>query len=86
MRFKTETTTSFNDQYFDLKSLAAYSSLGVGTLREYIKSGGLPHFRLKVKILVKRSEFDLWIEKYRCEFSKADLDAIVDEVMAKFKT
>ena len=55
-------TISLKDQYFDLRGLSAYSALGVGTIRDYLKSGGLPCFKLRGKILIKRSEFDAWIE------------------------
>ena len=71
---------SLEDQYFDLKGLEAYSALKVGTLRDYIKTGDLPCFKLRGKILIKRSEFDLWIKQYQFNRSR-DLDNIVNEVM-----
>ncbi|MBU1023490.1 helix-turn-helix domain-containing protein, partial [bacterium] len=52
-----EPAISLKDQYFDLKGLEAYSALKVPTLRDYIKSGDLPCFKVKGKILIKRSEF-----------------------------
>lgn len=72
------------DKYFDLKGLSAYSALGVGTLRDHIRSGNLPCFKVKGKILVKRSEFDQWIENYRLN-KKQDLDKIVDDVLDTLK-
>ncbi len=68
------------DQYFDLRTLSAYSGLSVSSLRSYIRQDGLPHFRLKGKVLVRRSEFDRWMERFRCE-SGEDLNRIVDEVL-----
>ncbi len=71
---------SLKDQYFDLKGLEAYSALKVPTLRDHIKSGDLPCFKVKGKILTKKSEFDRWIEAFRIN-KKRDLDNIVNEVM-----
>ena len=76
--------TSFADQFYDLKTLSAYSCLGVSTLREYIEANGLPCFKLKGKVLVKRSEFDEWVENFRV--SGEGLDAMVNEIMDNLKT
>ena len=62
---------ALNDQYFDLKGLSSYASMGVSTLRYHIRENGLPWFKITGrkdqtgKILVKRSEFDTWIERFR---------------------
>lgn len=77
-------TMALKDQYFDLRGLAAYSSLAVGTLRSYITTGQLSCFKLKGKILVKRSEFDTWLEGYRLN-KKQDLNNIVNEVVESLK-
>ena len=53
------------DQFFDLRGLSAYSSLGVSTLRDYIRRGKLPYLKMRGKILVRKSEFDKWTEKFR---------------------
>ena len=70
-----------DDQYLDLKRLSRYSSLSVRTLREYITDGvdPLPSFVMKKKILVKRSEFDAWMNSRRNDVHR--LDSIVDEVL-----
>ena len=73
---------AFNDQYFDLRGLSAYSAIAVGTIRDHIKARGLPHFKLAGKILVKRSEFDTWVEKFRLT---KNLNHIVDDVMDSLK-
>ena len=69
------------DCYLDLKGLSAYSALAAPTLRDYLKgvSKPLPHFKVKGKILVKKSEFDQWLESYRVNDSN-DLNRIVDDV------
>jgi len=71
---------SLNDQYFDLKGLSAYSAFGVATLRDYIRADALPCFKVKGKILVKKSEFDAWLERYRINQTQ-DLNSIVDGIM-----
>lgn len=79
-----ETTIALKDQYFDLQGLSAYSSLGVGTLREHIRKGTLPCFKVKGKILVRRSEFDLWLEGHRMS-KKKEIDSIVDDAIKDLK-
>ena len=56
------------DPLLSLRALAAYSSLSVRTLRQYIELApdeALPCYRLPGKLLVRRSEFDAWVERYR---------------------
>jgi hypothetical protein len=56
------------DPFLSLKALAAYSSLSVRTLRTYldlVPEEALPCYRLPGKVLVRRSEFDAWLERYR---------------------
>lgn len=71
-------------EYFDLKGLSTYSSLPVPTLRDYMKDCGLPCFKVRGKLLVKRSEFDVWLEGFRV--SQEKLEKIVDEVMENLKS
>ena len=57
------------DPFLSLKALAGYSSLSVRTLRHFIDElppeQALPCYRLPGKLLVRRSEFDAWLEQYR---------------------
>ena len=55
------------DPFLSLKALAAYSGLGVRTLRTYLTdiTHPLPCYRVGGKILVRRSEFDTWIARHR---------------------
>ena len=57
------------DPFLSLKALAAYSGLGVRTLRAYLSdiTHPLPCYRVGGKILIRRSEFDGWISKYRLQ-------------------
>ena len=41
---------------------------------------GMPHFKLKGKVLVKRSEFDKWIETFRITVG-TELNDIEDGVI-----
>ena len=79
-----ETAIALKDQYFDLSGLSGYSSLAVPTLRDYIRRGALPCFKVKGKILIKQSEFDRWLEGYRMN-RKQDLEALTNEVMKTLK-
>ena len=75
---------SDTDRLLDLKGLSEHSSLGVPTLRDYLRSGGLPHFKLKGKIIVRLSEFDQWLESFRVD-TKQKLSNLVDDVLADLK-
>jgi excisionase family DNA binding protein len=74
-------TIALKDQYFDLKGLSVYAAISVGSLRDYIKSDGLPSFKVRGKILIRRSEFDRWLERYRINKCQ-DLNRLVDGVMS----
>ena len=79
-------TTTLGDQYFDLKGLAAYSSMGRSTLRYHIRNNGLPSFSIPGKknrtgkVLVRRSEFDSWMERHRAN-DFTDPEAVADDVI-----
>jgi len=70
-----------DDTYLDLKQLSHYSTFSGSTLRGYLTDpdNPIPYFRVKRKILVRKSEFDRWMEHFRGENN--DLDRIVDEVI-----
>ena len=68
-----------NDKFLDLRELSRYSCLAVPTLRDYMREG-MPHFKLKGKILVKRSEFDGWLEFFRVNRNQ-ELNELVDGVI-----
>jgi hypothetical protein len=72
------------DPYLSLKALATYSGLSVRKLRNCLRhpSHPLPHYRVDGKILIRRSEFDIWIAAYR-RVGDPDVDQIVDDVLAK---
>ncbi len=56
------------DPFLSLKALSTYSSLSLRTLRTFVElppDRALPCFRLPGKILVRKSDFDRWLERYR---------------------
>lgn len=70
--------------YLNLRGLADYSSIAIPTLRDHIRKNGLPCFKVSGMVLVRRAEFDRWMDKFRVT-RETDLKAIVDEVMEGLK-
>jgi excisionase family DNA binding protein len=70
------------DPFLSMTALAGYSGLSVRKLREYLTDAlhPLPHYRVGGKILIRRSEFDAWMDHYRATETR-DLDGIVDEAL-----
>ncbi len=71
------------DPFLSLRALAGYSGISVRKLHEYLADpiNPLPHYRVGGKILVRRSEFDAWIVRYR-QCGRADVDSIVVSVIS----
>lgn len=74
--------------YFDLRALATYSSCSVRWLRSRLvdKFSPLPHHRVEGKILVKREDFDAWMQHFRKADAPAGLDLLVDDVLSSLLT
>jgi excisionase family DNA binding protein len=68
------------DQFLDLKALSEYSCLSVRTLRNYL--GKLPHYRVGGKLLIRKSEFDRFMDKYRVV---DNLDEVVEDILSEMK-
>jgi excisionase family DNA binding protein len=70
------------DPFLSLRALATYCGLSVRKLRDYLDDPlhPLPHYRVGGKILVRRSEFDAWISRYR-QVGALDVNQIVGEVL-----
>jgi len=75
---------SLQREYLDLRALSVYACLPIPTLRDYIADCGLPIFRVRAKILVRRREFDQWMEGFRVKQDR--LEDIVDEVLESVKS
>jgi hypothetical protein len=71
------------DPYLGLRALAAYSGCCVRWLRDRLADPHhpLPCYRLPSgKILVRRSEFDAWLAKYR-QVGNPEVDRIVADAL-----
>jgi lambda repressor-like predicted transcriptional regulator len=70
------------DPWLSLRALASYSGLSVRTLRSHLEAAlhPLPCYRVGAKILVRRSEFDGWMARYR-QVGRADVDKLVSDVL-----
>jgi hypothetical protein len=69
------------DPYFSIKALSSYSSLSTRLLRSFLTAADhpLPHYRLGGRVLVRRSDFDGWIQIFRHEGS--DPEAIAERIL-----
>jgi hypothetical protein len=77
---------SLADPLLDLRALTYYSTLSLRTLTRHLRDieHPLPHYKVRGKILVRRSEFDRWLEGFR-RHAQQDVPGLVDEVLAKFQ-
>jgi predicted DNA-binding transcriptional regulator AlpA len=72
------------EEYLDFKKLSGRSSISVRSFRDYIKdpSHPLPYYKLAGKNLVKWSEFEEWISRYKVN-ENFDVDEIIRGVCEK---
>ena len=70
-------------EWLDLKSLQRYACVSERTLREWIHRpvDPLPAARVGVKILIRRSTFDRWLEGH--QLKPVDVGYIVEEMVAR---
>ena len=70
------------DPFLPLKALATYAGLSIRTLRTHLEDPGhpLPCYRIGGKILVRRSEYDIWAARFR-QVGNPDVDRIVSDVL-----
>ncbi|MFB3897391.1 MAG: helix-turn-helix domain-containing protein [bacterium] len=55
-----------SDCYLSLKELSEYSGLSLSSIKSKLRGNGtaaLPHFNFGKKILIRKSEFDQWMEE-----------------------
>jgi len=69
------------DRYISIREAVNYLSLSDRTIRGLMKQG-LPHFRLRGKVLFKRSEIDEWMEQFRVR-REDSLNALVRGIFKK---
>lgn len=70
--------------YLDLRALAVYSSCSVRWLRDRLadQAAPLPYHRVEGKILIRREDFDLWMDGFRTIHQSADIETLVEDVMS----
>jgi excisionase family DNA binding protein len=75
------TCPSLDDRYLSLRLLAEYSGLSLRTLRGFLAHpiAPLPHYRPGGKVLIKRSEFDAWMQQF-AERGTPRVSEIVDDI------
>jgi excisionase family DNA binding protein len=77
-------TQRIEREWLDLRGLAQYASVSERTLRTWVhrSDDALPAVRVDGKILVRRSQFDAWLEHHRLvPVEDVDVDAIVDSLL-----
>ncbi|MDO8794899.1 MAG: hypothetical protein Q7J25_09795, partial [Vicinamibacterales bacterium] len=64
----------------------AYAGLSVRTLRTYLQhqTHPLPCYRVGGKILVRRSDYDAWVLRFR-QARASSLGTMVDEVLGSLR-
>jgi excisionase family DNA binding protein len=72
------------DPYLTVEALVAYSGMSRRTLQRHLtaRHNPLPHFKPGGKILVRRSEFDQWMERHRAS-ATGDVTGLVNAVLEK---
>ena len=70
--------------WLSLRELTEYASVSERTLRQWLhrSTDALPAVRVDGKILVRKSEFDAWLERHRIQpDAPIDVDGIVNAVL-----
>jgi len=69
-------------EWLDLKTLQTYACVSERTLREWIHRpiNPLPAARVGIKLLIRRSAFDHWLESHQVK--SIDVGCIVEEIAA----
>ena len=83
----THSVTELEPSYLNLRTLAAYSSCSVRWLRDRLvdQINPLPHHRVGGKLLVKKDDFDRWMDVHRVVHPSDQLSQIVESVVAQFR-
>ncbi len=84
LKTKQDAGSNVTAEWLGLRRVTQYADISERTLRAWIHSpvDPLPAVRIGGKILVRRSEFDAWLERHRIKpLGALDLDRIVREVL-----
>jgi excisionase family DNA binding protein len=78
---KSDSNSPVPLEWLNLRQLTEYAAVSNRTLRAWIHCpvNPLPAVRVGVKILVRRSEFDAWMERHRIK--QVDLGGMVEEIV-----
>ena len=77
-------STHLNREWLDLRQLTQYAAISERTLRGWLHrpNDPLPAVRVEGKILVRRSEFDAWLERHRIQPDAAiDVNGIMNDLL-----
>lgn len=78
------TISDGSDRYLTLRELASYSAMSLRTLRRALNDRihPLPHYRPGGrKILVRRTEFDTWMQQFRQIPNQLDLNQLIEKTI-----
>lgn len=81
---QTVSQSTLSPGYLDLRALAVYSSCSVRWLRNRLNdsTAPLPHHRVGGKILIRKEDFDVWIDGFRTVHESTRVETIVDDILA----
>ena len=83
-RLLTERRNGASREWLGLRELTEYADLSERTIRSWIYSptDPLPATKVRGKVLVRKADFDLYLEHHRVKpLNSIDLDGIVNAVM-----
>jgi hypothetical protein len=76
------------DYYMDVKALSRYSGISVRRLKDLIRHPEypLPAYKIGGSIKIKKSEFEIWVNKFRLiPEQDTKVDEIISDVMKDIK-
>lgn len=79
-------TVQIDREWLSLRQLTEYAAVSERTLRTWMhrQPDPLPAVQVDGKILVRRSQFDAWLERHRINARRSvDVDAIVSDLVRK---
>ena len=83
-----KTQQGLQPEWMDLKSITQYACVSERTIREWIhrSHNPLPAVQVDKKILIRRSQFDRWLEAHQIRpLSNSEVSQIVDDVMTSLR-
>jgi len=67
------------DRYLPKSEAAGYLGMSVSNIEKRLAE--LPHYKVGVKVLFRKSELDRWMQQHRERPADLDLDRIADEAV-----